>query len=249
MGPGMREALESVESKNILDSWDEIFGLDFFAFRSELDRISKANLASVHDATVTVGLQDFSSWYRTDEDEMIYPIDDDDYFHPGLASTAPEEEDATALVFWPHVQYTYLPNGSPGLTTLPLQTLLTNNWGVRKSFLKRQFAEEDARQILSNHALAASEIASALGIERPAQSAGWWAVPLRGDSIRFLSSSYGLSLKHVGSLLRLLRAVENDDVAALAGLHFAEAADVPGELAWAEPWIRQAECVFVALGA
>jgi len=202
-----------------------------------------------------VGLSDFTAWYETDDDEMIYPIDDDDYFREDLASTAPLVTDETAVVFWPHISYTYDDNGSPVLATRPVRTLLSNNWGIRKSFLKEQFTEPEARRILTDHAYAAMEVARLFGVPRPARHENWWDVDIRTPRAHFLSESYGVSLVHVGSLLRLRAALDRDRGGAFGQhmgksfthFHLDESADVPSELTWTEPWIRQAERVFKAL--
>ena len=247
--PGLSSFLESLDRAHILDLWDETFAVDFGWYRSELNRISSENLASVRDARFTAGFTDFSAWYQTDEDEMIYPIDDDDYFHPELARTAPSAADQTAIVFWPHLVYTYEDNGSPTLATRPVRTLLSNNWGVRKSFLKEHFNDQEAQRILINHAFAANEIARRFGIPPSARDENWWDVELRADRARFLSKSYGISLKHVGSLLGLRRALDRDYAGSFARFRLNESADIPSELMWVEPWIRQAERVFHSLRA
>jgi hypothetical protein len=175
---------------------------------------------------------------------MIYPIDDDDYFHPELARTAPTAAEQTAIVFWPHVVYTYDPAGSPILSTRPVRTLLTNNWGVRKSFLKEHCTENEARRVLMDHAYATRTIAAALGVRRPERDEKWWDVELKAEQATFLSTSFGLSLIHVGSLLRLLRAREG---VSLTHFRLDESAEIPSEMTWVEPWIRQAEQVFRSL--
>jgi hypothetical protein len=177
---------------------------------------------------------------------MIYPIDDDDYFHPELAGTAPTIAEQTAIVFWPHLVYTYDDAGSPTLLARPVRTLLTNNWGVRKSFLKEHFTEDEARHILMDHAHATRAIAAALGVRRPERGEKWWDVELKAEQATFLSRSFGLSLIHVGSLLRLLRAREG---VSLTHFRLDESAEIPSEMMWVEPWIRQAERVFRALRA
>jgi hypothetical protein len=249
--------LEALEDKHILDVWDEFFDVDLITLRYELNRISQDNLSLVRDARLTVGLHDFPAWYERDEDEMIYPIDDDDYFHPDLAGTAPNVGDETAIVFWPHIAYTYDDSGSPTLAKRPVRTLLSNNWGVRKSFLKEQFTEQEARRILTDHAYAALEVSRRFGCRRPAHNEHWWDVELRAERARFLSQSYGVSLVHVGSLLRLRAALDSDRVGvfaehmgkSFAHFHLGESAEVPLELKWTEPWIRRAEQVFTSLRA
>ncbi len=252
---GLLRFLESLEEKHVLDVWDEYFAVGLLTLRDELNRISRENLSFVRQARFTVGFSDFPAWFEADEDEMIYPIDDDDYFHSELASTAPDVTDETALVFWPHTAYTYDDNGFPILARRAVRTLLSNNWGIRKSFLKEQFTEQEVRRILTDHAYAAMEVARRFGARRPARHENWWEIEIQGPRASFLSESYGVSLVHVGSLLRLRAALDGDRGGkfahhmgkSFAHFHLEEAANVPSDLAWTEPWIRQAEGVFRAL--
>ena len=249
--PTLVSFLKSLNTREILDLWDDVFAVDFFAFRHALQQISIENLHAVCGAAVSVGIASMADWYDSDSDEMIFPIDDDDYFDPGLVASAPlVDDDETVLVLWPHAQYRYDDEtGAPSIETLPLATLLSNNWGVRKSFLKQRFTEEEARRVLADHVAAANRIADVLGADRPSRRGGWMAVDLRVPSVRFTSETHGLSLKHVGSLLTLHRALKTKDRTSLTRPRLGEAADVPAAVAWAEPWVRRAEAAFSALAA
>jgi len=252
--PGWVKVLEQVERSGVLDRWANTFTLDFFAFRAGLNRISQDNWASVEGARCSTGLADWRTWFDSDEDEMIYPIDDDDFFHPNLAETAPPPSDTTAVVFWPHAVYTYDEAGSPIVTTESARHLLSNNWGVRKSFLKREFSNSQSEKILMDHAYAAMNLGRVLGSPRPRRDEHWWEVDLEAPDARFLQCSNGLSVKHVGSLLRLLGWEEkmvgyadNTGAGSLPPIELKRSAVVPTELAWAEPWIRRAEALFSSL--
>ena len=242
--PAFSSVLESLDRDRILDTWDSSFALDFPTFRAELAQIAAANRSSVGYARLSVGFDDFASWYRTDEDEMIYPIDDDDYFHPDLAITAPSESDDTAIVFWPHLVYTYDDNGSPLVSTRPTRNLLTNNWGVRKSFLKEHFGEGQVRHLLAEHSHAARVLARALGGRRLRENEQWWDIDLEAERAVLLDASFGISVNHVGSMLRLMKAQKGEPFD-----HFrvTETAAIPADATWVEPWVRQAEQVFRAL--
>jgi len=242
--PAFVSVLESLDSSGVLDVWDSTFTLAFGSFRAQLAQIATANRLSIRDARLSVGFDDFSAWYRSDEDEMIYPIDDDDYFHPDLAGTAPRASDETAIVFWPHLVYTYDDNGSPTFLTRPVRNLLTNNWGVRKSFLKEHFGEGQARLVLTEHSHAARALARALGGRRLNENESWFDVDLEAERAVFLPASFGISLIHVGSMLRLMRVREG---VPLDHFRLTESAEIPDEIAWVEPWIRQAEQLFRAV--
>jgi hypothetical protein len=245
--PQIQSVFDRLDNGGILDIWDRAFATDFFAFRDALERISFDNISAVDGATVTSGFADFASWYASDSDEMLYPIDDDDWFHPRLVDTTPDATDGTAVVLWPHVVYTYGDDGAPVLATRPVEALLTNNWGVRKSFLREHFSDEDAQQILTNHALASMRIARALGIRDKVVGGKWWEVALHSPAVRHLPDSYGVSLIHVGSMLRLLRAVDSESESPFGALRLTERASVPPELSWTQPWISEAEAVFRSL--
>jgi hypothetical protein len=245
--PGWIQVLEQVERSGVLDRWANTYAFDFFTFRSELNCIAKHNWSSVRQARCSMGIGDLGAWYESDEDEMIYPVDDDDLFCLDLAKTAPSALEKTAVVFWPHAVYKYDDGGSPLVTTEPARHLLSNNWGVRKSFLRSEFSNAQAEKVLMDHAYAAMNIGRVLGAPRPQRDQHWWEVDLEAPNARFLQSSYGLSLKHIGSLLRLLGWEENRVDRSLAPIELKESASVPSHLAWAEPWIRRAEALFRSL--
>jgi len=246
--PKLFKMVDRLEQRDILQIWDRLFRVNLFAFRHELQRISLDNLRSVRDARLTIGFRDFEAWYEGDDDEMIYPIDDDDYFHPDLARTAPDEADETPFVFWLHMQYVYDKHtGSPMLQRAMLASLLSNNWGIRKSFLKKHFSTGVAKRVLADHSTAAVRLAEVFGLDRPPGPLGWSKIDLRDSPARFYPEAYGLGLKHVGSLLSLSAALRDGDVAPLTRPRLGERVGVPDDLRWAEPWIRRAEAAFRSL--
>ncbi|HXH26061.1 MAG TPA: hypothetical protein VNI78_12470 [Vicinamibacterales bacterium] len=224
-----------------------MFRLDLFEFRARLQGIAIDNLLSVSVDARSVGFDHFAEWFSSADDEMIYPIDDDDYFHPALTSTAPDEDDTTVLVVWRHLQYTYTEDGAPCIIVPQMRTLFSNNWGVRKSFLRAHFDAATARRILADHETAAQELAAVLGIGPGSQTGRWWEVPFEGvPGVAVLPDSYGLSLKHVGSLLTLHRALRRGEMEALRRPRLDVPVTVTPELRWVEPWVRRAEAVFRA---
>src|SRR5450432_630473 len=65
----------------------EAFGVDFFRYRGELRRIAQASLERIPGARLSIGFEDFDRWFYDDDDEFIFPIDDDDLYHPRLVET------------------------------------------------------------------------------------------------------------------------------------------------------------------
>lgn len=237
--------LRFAEEHGALDVWSAAFATDFFAFRHDLQAIAERNLSGLDGVAVSVGLDDLS-WLDADGDEMIYPIDDDDLFHPDLAATAPAAGEATNVVLWPHGQYAYDDAGHPMTGLRRGRLLFSNNYGLRKSFLRDRFERSEIVEVLADHAAATTAVAAHLGIERPAGTK-WFQVALRGDDVTVADRPHGVSLKHVGSLQVLKSALSTDDpVATLCRYRLDERAEVLDELVWAEPWLRDAEDVFAA---
>jgi hypothetical protein len=230
-------------SRSALDVWDEVYDVDFFDFRQRLRALTEANLAAVHGARLSIGFDDFA-WYHDDEDEMIYPIDDDDYFHPDLADTAPAADEGIDVVAWAHGHYYYDAEGHPQTRIRRVPILFSNNWGIRKSFLRANYGEEQARHLLVSHDDASFAVADHLGIERSPE-AKFFEVPLRGDLIRHFDTPYSLSVKHVGSLQTLSKFLRTEDpVGELRRQQVTAHAPVQEELRWCEPWLRQVERIF-----
>lgn len=228
-----------VTELGLLEQWERTFSMSFFEFRRQLQALARSNLDSVRNARISTGLAQVNSWINAEEDEFIFPVDDDDWFDPGLgelAAVAPE----TVIIVWPPAQLIYDPKtGRPLLRRLPSGALLTNNWGIRKSFLRHNFNRNTILRILSRHAEATYEVAVALGARRELLPSRFTAVDIKGGRVELLPLPAGLALKHFGALSILLPALRNGGLlTAFELLDLDSTIHIPRWLAWSEPWIR-----------
>jgi hypothetical protein len=119
---------------------------------------------------------------------------------------------------------------------------MTNNWGIRKSFLCEHFNRDTIYRILSRHAEATRSVAVALGASREKLPARFTEVELRESRIKRHSLSAGLSLKHFGALSILLPILRmKNSLAEFRKFDFATPVQGQPWVAWAEPWIRRYE--------
>jgi hypothetical protein len=235
--------------REVLKRWHEAFGSEYFDFRADLQDIARSNLRSIEGATISYGLADFETWYSSGDDELVFPIDDDDIFHPALGAAVAEVGDSPSVVHWRHYQYTYDTQGQPTIRPVPFMVLLSNNWGIRKSFLKRHFSPDQARRVLIDHKEASLEVARIFGIPVPERPRPWFGFDLRSPPVRVLSDPCGVSVKHIGSLTSLRQALSSPDpVGSLRRQSLTARALVPPEMHWARPWLARYETIFHSLG-
>lgn len=232
--------------------FNDVFGVDFFAFRGRLKALAEPRLRAIPDAQVTIGFDDFDDWFRDPRDEMIYPIDDDDVFDtrlPRLSSIQP----ATTLVVWEHVAVGFPLTGvHPALHRFRTPVLFSNNWGVRKSFLQAAMSKKEALEFLADHGTAQTRYAAALGLQSNewAGAFGAFFAELRAPAVEFVEGHFGVQLYHPASLMQLAVGAQIDDIGGrLRRLDLETRTELPEELAWARSFVREYEDLVGTLAA
>jgi hypothetical protein len=233
----------SASGSEILEIWNRTFKVGFFEYRHLLQQIAAESLERVADADVTRGLADMHEWFDNAEEEVVFPIDDDDFFHPALTKAAEELAPEQDIVIFPQAVAGFKGGNARQRTVwlkeLPL--LLSNNWGVRKSFLRRHFDEQTARVILAQHPLANEKVAEHYGIvierNRPQDLS-----PLLHQRVRILQTPLSVHNKHVGSAGFFNKVLRRPDAeASFRSLDLASPIVLPRYIEWAEPYLRRME--------
>lgn len=140
--------------------WDETFNLPYTAFRAELRRIAQLNLSRVRGASVT------EDWDAIPDGALVLPVDDDDWFAPGVVEAIGRVADPDAVAYrW---QSTFLERPIslghalsiqrrrmlPGLR--PHFFCTTNNYALPKA--------SGARKLAERHELASEAFVDAPGV-------------------------------------------------------------------------------------
>lgn len=243
--PTLPAQVLSVSRSDILDIWSRTFNVGFFEYRHLLQQIAADSLERVAGADVTRGLGDLHVWFDSVEDEVIFPIDDDDFFHPALAQAAEQLTPEQDIVIFPQAVAGFKGSNARKRTVwlkeLPL--LLSNNWGVRKSFLRRHFDQETARVILAKHPLANEKVAEHYGVLierlRPQDLS-----PLLHQRVRILQTPLSVHNKHVGSAGFFNKVLSRSDAeASFRSLDLASPMVLPKYVEWAELDLRRMEAI------
>ena len=217
-------------------------GVDYFRYRAELQRIGRSSLETVRDTVISVGFDDFESWFDDDNEEFIFPIDDDDLFAPDLAQAVAGIPRETAIVMWRHVMAGY-PEFTPEAAVQQRneKILFSNNWGVRKSFLKENFSPERAKVFLARHMTAHEEMLRFLNLV-PADEKLTGArrfTELEHPRVQVQPASRSVDYMHPGSLQFFGRLAQNG-VPEQAMRAYSANADlsIPDYVSWAKPYLE-----------
>lgn len=82
-----------------LNKWNNYFGLTFCQYRYGLQQIAESTLKNVKNVNYIVkGWQDLHNILAEDDNYIILPIDDDDWFHPDAALYAIKND--THICYW-----------------------------------------------------------------------------------------------------------------------------------------------------
>lgn len=238
--------------RHAIDAFKEIFDFDFFAFRAEMKAIGAASLHAVRGARLTLGFRDFHNWLDDPEDEMVFPIDDDDVFHPELATLASSVAPETSIVVWQHAAFGHAPpEYHAGVGRFESAILMTNNWGVRKSFLRSKFSRDEALRFLCDHGDAQRHMLRLCGLSMNPEF-GILAPCYTGlhvPSVRFVEGHFGLQLLHPASLTQVLYDALVGAEARFEKLDLEAANPLPNSLEWARPSVEQYHALIARLAA
>lgn len=91
-------AFKAQLSSRLVDAvelWNRTFNIPYHLFRHRLRQIAHLNHTRVDGAKCT-------EWEAIPDGNLVVPVDDDDWFAPGLATTlAREQEEGISAYFWP----------------------------------------------------------------------------------------------------------------------------------------------------
>ena len=206
--------------------WNEVLGMPFHVFRHRVKEIAAWNLSHVRGATVT------GDWDEIPDGARVLPVDDDDWFAPGLAEILEREWcEAPGVhwnLFWLGVpsdlgHYVYATRRRL-LPFTPLHwTCDTNNYGLVKT--------PEAKQLAVNHE-DATEWFDGAGRDRVKRIAGCLSV-----NNRSLGSQTSLRPSHQRGELDRARLLRR-----LARYKRLYRRRLPGRPSWARPYTdRMAE--------
>jgi hypothetical protein len=229
--------------RDVLDVWRRSFPIDFFVYRGLVRRIAQQTLERAGADAISFGFGDFSHWYGNDEDEIIAPIDDDDFYSPRLREVRDAFTPNTDIVVWTHARVGFL-DLSPirSCQLIPVPVLCTNNWAVRKSFMRRVFDVDEAMQVFAHHRKGNNLIARKLGL--PAwtpQAVGLTFLFHR--RVRLVEQVYAAYNEHPGSIAFLARLLHESEGGAskLSALDLNTRAFLPEGISDLESSIRALE--------
>jgi hypothetical protein len=235
--------IRGAASQDLPGAFLRTFGVNYYAYRSELQRIAAAALSSVDVDAMSVGFDDFDNWFHDETDEVIFPIDDDDLFAWNLRDAIKAMGTDSALVLWSHVMAGFIDfKIVPAVSRQILPLLYSNNWGVRKSFLRSNFDVIDAKQFLAHHHIAHRNSLHLLGISVTHLPEG----PLRTFAslvhprVALIGDCYGVDYMHVGSLqLYSALTTVGSPEESLRRYPVEDVLPIPEYIAWAEPYLRE----------
>jgi hypothetical protein len=180
----------------------DAFHVDFFRYRAAIRQIAQSSLERVQGARRSFGFDDFDAWFYDERDELVFPIDDDDLFHPELARAVDRVAGDTCIVVWDSVQAGFLDHDTtPGCRRYVWPALFSNNWGVRKSFLRKAFDAPTCRRFLADHLFAQECMVRQLDVSLDWMPDGAFRsfAPLAKPGVVLLADCYSLNYFHVGS--------------------------------------------------
>jgi hypothetical protein len=120
--------------------------------------------------------------------------------------------------------------------------LWTNNWGIKKSFLRSHFSADEARQILSDHRAAHMHIGRLCGLPVVEELGGLgpFATPLQAPFIRYIPEHCGMQYHHPGSLVMLWFYSRTGELREnLQRVELEKPIELPESLAWAKDFVAR----------
>jgi hypothetical protein len=144
-----RTELRIMIDSDMLNFWDKHYRISYIDYRAKLAEMTRKNLAAT-GCQIFWGYQQFMDWYAADDEEaIIVPIDDDDYFCPHIAEVANEFANSTKVLIWRNavihtVSRFFFALGDD-------YRMCSNNWAVRKSYLKTLDPKQARHLVLLSH--------------------------------------------------------------------------------------------------
>lgn len=203
-----RTELQEMLKNSIPQKWGSIFNVGFREFRARAKDIAEVCLSNT-DCRVVRGREEFRDWYQWEEDEIIVPVDDDDWISPMISELNME----TPVVAW--VNSVFLNTHKAKFYFNNNGVLASNNWAVKKSYLKSLDPKQAEAIVLMSHAHADSFLRESLG-EWPC-----------------LRKHYNLYNQHIGGLSHLRDSSEEK----LKDYSDLPMIGVPPKIEWAREYV------------
>jgi hypothetical protein len=204
---------------------------------------------------VSFGFDDFEQWFFDEREEFIFPTDDDDLFSPHLADVMESVEAGTNVVLWSAIQAGYYaafdPSIPPGVVRYDMPFLFSNNWGVRKSFLRSKLSVDDCKLFLSHHHVAQRTMVDHIGVNHDTPETEFAFASLLSPEVTLVIGCFSVQLAHPGSL-QFFGAAGISGPSAKELLQQRDPSiqvDAPDYAPWAESFLRQTASVVPRLRA
>ncbi|MCK9458356.1 MAG: hypothetical protein M0R80_01780 [Proteobacteria bacterium] len=116
----------------VIDTWNSLFNIPYHEFRIALHEIQKVNLADIQADLVVYENDPKMQGLLRDENNLILPIDDDDWFDPNICCVLKSAQFGR-FIRWHYLRYFY--GNSVQLAKHPFPTYLfdyqSNNYAFR----------------------------------------------------------------------------------------------------------------------
>lgn len=227
---------KSIERRRIasaIAAWNSWFSLTYFEYRHRLREIAQANWANIRDLDVMINNSARYDSLDSYDDYRVFPVDDDDWFHPDVVREIRRADTGDADAFsWPDAVYGSLDGedldagiaGTGGTVRLRRrpERFLTNNYCLTRSGIIACGIDR-ARQAVVNHGFAWKLFKSSMFKRQ------------RLD--RYLS----VTCKSLASTMNLLTVRSPDQFLPRLEKTLGKPAAIPAEVHWAAPYMRQVE--------
>lgn len=213
--------LKEIMEHSVIETWNNFFAMDFFSYRQEVASIARHNLNNIK-CRIVKGFAEFGHWLALKEDEVVVPVDDDDWFSPDIINLGTSFREQDNLVCWNKSTFKTF-NRSKFYLSKGFR-LASNNWAVRKSWLQSLNTKTAYDFILGSH--------------RHSQT--YVEHNLSKDKINVLDANLSVYVRHLGSLVLLRSFCQSNSVVSTLKMvcqRWPTEAIVPPNYNWARDYI------------
>lgn len=125
--------------------WNKAFAIDYFEFRARLKEIAISNWRLPF---ITGPIEKL--FHKLDDNQLILPVDDDDWFHPDLKEILQDKKEE--FIYWEEIENFSTFVYTAGPRSRFLKHPGSNAYAVRVSFLKK-LPRNELLGMLQNHSL------------------------------------------------------------------------------------------------
>lgn len=227
-----KKELGIVAKADLIGIWDSLFATKYLDYRQKIKELAESNLKETGLPIFHGDSEGFSEWYNSSNDGIVLPVDDDDWFCHNVKNVASHFDADTGLVCWQPIQIDFLHYSKVRYPTVRDCYLRSNNWAVKKSFLKSFPAS--ARLVQQSHRHAWEDIV------RDHNSVG----------CKQIAEHYGIYNHHLGSLSYLRAAADKGELRETLERTLRArfvSLDLDNQTSWATPYVRVMERILMRL--